>query len=110
MGGVGSANFGPDNDVTAAEAIVALARLSGTKPEFPDIWSQMLAGWSDGYDNWIAELKLLEGNKEMSDTLTGAEMDSMISKVAESMGKTYTAVDAPATRAGFAQRLASLIK
>ena len=62
------------------------------------------------YENWIAELKLLEGNKEMSDTLTGAEMDSMISKVAESMGKTYTAVDAPATRAGFAQRLASLIK
>ena len=109
MGGEGNANFAPNGKVTAAQAIVALARLSGTQPQFADMWAAMLASWSDGYDSWIAELNLLEDGKGMSDLLDGAEMDAMISKVAESMGKTYTAVEAPATRAGLAQRLASLI-
>ena len=46
---------------------------------------------------------------EMSDVLTGAEMNATTIKVAAFMKKNHTAVDAPSTRAGLPQRIASMI-
>ena len=109
MSGVGNSYFAPDNQVIAGQVIVAMAHITGTQPQFATIWDAMLASWSDGYDAWIAELGLLSEGQTMTTVVSAEEIDTIMAKAAASAGLTYTPIDAPATRAGLAVRLASLI-
>ena len=110
MQGTGNLCFRPEAPVTTKEMVAILGRMSGTEPTFEHLFESMSGdAWYLGYKTWAKKIGIIDANTDFNAIVTAAQIDSMISAYAKSVGKEYTA-GSGANRGDLALRLASLLK
>lgn len=111
VSGVGGDMFAPGETVTRAMAITILGRAAKVTPKDTDRFSDVVNGsWYSGYVGWAEDNGIVRGDGEghfyPDGTLTGEQMDIVLTNYAKVAGIAYTASSTsqePLTRGGLAE-------
>lgn len=117
MNGVDGTHFAPAQEVNRAQAITVLGRLAGITPVETNAFSDVVAGeFYAGYVGWAVQNGIVngigDGKFAPEAPVTSEQLNLMISRYAESIGKDVALYDtgaATVTRADLAQRLYALL-
>lgn len=115
MDGIGGGRFGPNETVTRAQAVTAIARMAKAAPietaQFSDVPAN--AAYA-GYVGWAVENGIVKGTNGRflpGNPITGVQLDLMLNRYAKSIGMEESARDGGSgavTRAELARRLYKL--
>lgn len=118
ISGVGGNLFAPDEEVNRGMAVTVLGRLAVAAETESDRFSDVEPNsWYSGYVGWAVDNGIVTGGTDglfhPYDTVTGEQLNLMISRYAALVGKTMSlpaGSSAPVTRGELAQRLAQLLE
>ena len=101
--GTGDSKFSPDKPATRAAAVTMLGRLAGATEEKANTFSDVASGsWYAGFMGWAANNGILlgdgKGHALPDETVTGKQMDLMLSRYAKLAGFTYSPIDHAQTK------------